>query len=79
MSTVFLATVDIGCKAVAVTDTAADATRLACSTAMEHLQAAHGDLGYDDPMMVGKYFGVTVTEFDVGTAILQHQRCALAS
>ncbi|MGD9515305.1 MULTISPECIES: hypothetical protein [Mycolicibacterium] len=33
---------------------------------MESLQSVHGDLGYDDPMLVGKYFGVDVLPFEVG-------------
>lgn len=80
MATVYLATTNTHCKAAAVAETADAAARLACSAAMEHLQAVYPDFSHDDPMMVGKHFGVAVTEFEVGTtAILQHRHCALAS
>lgn len=79
MATVFIAIVSASCEAMAVAETADEAARLACEKAMEYLRDAYGDLGYDDPMMVGKYFGVTVIEFEVGTALRQRPRGALAS
>lgn len=42
------------------------------------LQSVYGDLGYDDPMLVGKYFGVTVSEFEVGTAQFTRRSSLLA-
>ena len=47
-------------KVTAVAETADEATRLACEKAMEYVQSVHGDVGYDDPMLVRKYFGVDV-------------------
>ncbi|UXA15504.1 hypothetical protein KXD97_24290 [Mycobacterium sp. SMC-8] len=66
MTTVFVATVRTPVEATAVAHTADQAARLACELGMESLQSVHGDLGYDDPMLVGKYFGVDVLPFEVG-------------
>lgn len=66
MTTVFLANVRTAVEATAIAETADNAARLACEKAMEYLQSVHGDLGYDDPMLVGQYFGVDVLPFEVG-------------
>ena len=55
----FVATVRTPVEATAVAHTADQAARLACELGMESLQRVHGDLGYDDPMLAGKYFEST--------------------
>lgn len=66
MTTVFVATVRTPVEATAVAHTADHAARLACEKAMEYLRSLTDNVGYDDPMLVGKYFGVTMFEFEVG-------------
>ena len=78
MTAVFVANVRTSVEATAVAETADQAARLACAKAMEYLQSVHADLGYDDPMLVGKYFGVTVIEFEVGTAQFTRRSTLLA-
>src|SRR4029079_13396123 len=78
MTAVFVANVRTSVEATAVAETADQAARLACEKAMEYLQSVHGDLGYDDPMLVGKYFGDTVIEFEVGTAQFTRRSTLLA-
>jgi hypothetical protein len=53
MTAVFVANVRTAVEATAVAGTADEAARLACEKGMEYLQSVHGDLGYDDPMLVG--------------------------
>ncbi|WP_245908937.1 hypothetical protein [Mycobacterium neglectum] len=77
MTTVFVATVRTAVEYTAVAHTAERAARLACGKGMEYLQSVHGDLGYDDPMLVGKYFGVDVIPFEVGGPAQETRRSTL--
>lgn len=79
MTTVFVATVRTPVEFTAVAESAEQAARLACEKGMESLQSVHGDLGYDDPMLVGKYFGVDVLPFDVGAPAQETRRSTLLS
>ncbi len=77
MITVFVATVQTPVEYTAVAQTAEQAVRLACEKGMESLQNVHGDLGYDDPMLVGNYFGVDVLPFEVGGPAQETRRSTL--
>ena len=79
MTTVFVATVRTPVGDTAVAETAEQAARRACEKGMEYLQSVHGDLGYDDPMLVGKHFGVDVLPFEVGGPAQKTRRSALLS
>lgn len=43
------------------------------------MEYVHGDLGYDDPRLVGKYYGVDVLPFEVGGAAQFTRRSTLLS
>lgn len=63
----------------AVAQTAEQAARLACEKGMEYLQSVHGYLVCDDPILVGKYFGVDIVPFEVGGIAQKTRRSALLS
>ncbi|MET0702150.1 MAG: hypothetical protein ABWY93_21050 [Mycobacterium sp.] len=46
---------------------------------MEYLQSVHGYLVCDDPILVGKYFGVDIVPFEVGGIAQKTRRSALLS
>ncbi len=79
MTTVFIATVRTPVEYTAIAETAEHAAMRACEKGMEYLQSVHGDLGYNDPMLVGKYFGVDVLPFDVGGPAQETRRSTLLS
>jgi hypothetical protein len=79
MTTVFVATVRTSVEYTAVAETAEQAARLACGKGMEYVLSVHGDLGYGDPVLVGKYFGVDVLPFEAGGPAQETRRSTLLS
>lgn len=62
----FVATIETRYEVMAVAETADEAERLASEKAFDFLQG--GRLVFDSPEEVIDYFGVNVTEIELGTA-----------